>query len=121
MLIAMAIIGLKKKTYNLLQRTSMEVHDALYAFVQLKALMEAYKQFIYLLETEVLVYVKLWWPEVDWIVPLKAEAKAGFRLGVMVEYEGGPIEEFVEKWCQKNQQFEIKLRKEIKKGLEEAV
>lgn len=81
----------------------MEVHDALYGFVKLKELAEAYKQAIYLLEKEVLVYVKKWWPEVNWVVPLKAEAKAGFRLGIMVEYAGEPVEEFVDQWCRKNQ------------------
>lgn len=118
MLIAMAILEIKKKTYNLLQRASMEVHDSLYTFVKLIQLQEAYKQFIYLLEKEVLVYVKKWWPEVDWVVPLKAEAKAGFRLGVMAEYKGEPVEEFVEKWCQKNREFEKKMKEDMKKGLE---
>lgn len=103
MLIAMAITSLKKQTYNLLQTLSMEVHDSLYDFVQLRNLAEAYKQFIYLMEKDVLVYVKKWWPEVDWVVPLKAEAKAGFRLGVMVEYHGEPVEEFIDSWCKKNQ------------------
>ena len=103
MLIAMAITSLKKQTYNLLQTLSMEVHDSLYDFVQLRNLAEAYKQFIYLMEKDVLVYVKKWWPEVDWVVPLKAEAKAGFRLGVMVEYHGESVEEFIDSWCKKNQ------------------
>jgi DNA polymerase-1 len=115
MLIAMAIIGIKPQTYNLLQRPSMEVHDSLYVFVKLLKLVEAYKQFNQLMEKEILVYVAKWWPEVKWVVPLKSEAKAGFRLGVMVEYAGEPPEEFVEKWCQKNQQFQIKLQKEMKK------
>lgn len=117
MLIAMAIIGIRPKTYDLLQRPSMEVHDSLYAFVKLLKLAEAYKQFIQLLEKEVLVYVKKWWPKVDWVVPLKAEAKAGFRLGVMVEYKGETPEEFIEMWCQKNKKFELKLKEEMKKGM----
>lgn len=120
MLIAMAIMGLKPTTYNLLRRPSMEVHDSLYAFVKLLKLVEAYKQFIQLLEKAVLVYVKKWWPEVNWVVPLKAEAKAGLRLGVMVEYKGESPEEFIEMWCQKNAKFEKKLRAEMKKGLDDA-
>jgi DNA polymerase-1 len=107
MLISMAVLNLKKQTYRFLQRQSMEVHDALYGFVKLKELVGAYKEAIYLLEKEVLVYVKKWWPEVNWVVPLKAEAKAGFRLGIMVEYSGGPVEEFIDQWCQKNQKEAI--------------
>jgi DNA polymerase-1 len=117
MLIAMAVIGIKQQTYNLLQRPSMEVHDSLYVFVKLLKLMEAQKQFVQLLEKEVLVYVAKWWPEVNWVVPLKAETKAGFRLGVMVEYNGESPEEFVEAWCQKNRKFEIELKEEMKKGM----
>lgn len=121
MLVALAISGIKKQTYDLLQRLSMEVHDSLYAFVKLSKLVEAYKQFIQLLEKDVLVYVKKWWPEVNWVVPLKAEAKAGFRLGVMVEYQGESPEEFVEMWCQKNRKFELKLKEEMKKGMSDVV
>lgn len=117
MLVAMAILRMRPKTYHLLRRPSMEVHDSLYVFVLLKQLVEAYAQFIYLLETEVLVYVKKFWPEVAWVVPLKAEAKAGLRLGVMVEYKGESPEEFIEKWCQKNAAFEKKLKEEMKKGV----
>lgn len=120
MLIAMAILGLKQLTYNLLQRPSMEVHDSLYTFVKLLNLPEAYKQFIRLMEKTVLVYVKKWWPEVNWVIPLKAEAKAGLRLGVMVEYKGESPEEFIEMWCQKNRKFEKKLKEEMKKGLADA-
>lgn len=107
MLIAMAVTELKKRTYNLLQRMSMEVHDSLYSFVELGLLPVAYQQFMQLMEKDILTYVKKWWPEVDWVVPLKAEAKAGFRLGVMVEYAGEPVEKFVDSWCRKNQKEAI--------------
>ena len=113
MLIAMAIIRLRKKTYDLLQRPSMEVHDSLYIFTLLKQLQEAYKQFNYLMEKEVLAYVKKWWPEVDWVVPLQSESKAGFRLGVMVEYRGEPPGQFIDMWCEKNQQFQKRLKAQL--------
>lgn len=116
MLVAMAVMEMKKKTYKLLQRTSMEIHDSLYVFSKLRNLVEAHRQFIQLLEKAILEYVKKWWPEVNWVVPLKAEAKAGLRLGVMVDYSGQPPEEFLEMWCQKNRDFEKKLREEMKKG-----
>ena len=113
MLIAMAIIGTKPKTYDLLQAPSMEIHDAFYIFSKLDKMQETYKQFIHLMEKEVLVYVKKWWPEVNWVVPLKAEAKAGLRLGVMVEYKGQTSDEFVEEWCLANQAFQKRLKKEM--------
>lgn len=116
LLIALAVLKLQKKKYNLLQRPSMEAHDALISFTKLKNLPEAYKQVMYLMEKEVLVYVKKWWPEINWRVPLQAEFKAGFRYGVLVkDYKGGPPEEFLEKWCEANHKFELDLKKEMEK------
>jgi DNA polymerase-1 len=117
LLIALAIISLKKKTYNLLQRPAMEGHDAVVGYSKLRDLPETYKQGKLLLEKDVLLYVKKHWPQVDWQVPLLAEAKAGFRYGVLVpDYKGELAEEFVEKWCQKNAEFE----KDLKKQMQEA-
>jgi len=114
MLVVMAIMELKKKTYSLLQRPSMEVHDSLYVFTMLKQLVKAYQQFMHLMEKDVLVYVKKLWPEINWVVPLRSEAKAGFRLGVMVEYAGQSPEEFIDMWCQRNRDFEQKMWKQIR-------
>jgi DNA polymerase I len=113
MLIAMAVLGMKPQTYKLLQQASMEIHDAFYVFSKLRMLKEAHEKFIHLMENEVLIHVKKWWPEVNWVVPLKAEAKAGFRLGVMVEYSGGSIEEFIENWCLANRKFDKKMKKDM--------
>lgn len=121
LLIALAILEIKKKTYHLLQRLAMEGHDALVSFVALRDLLEAYKQIMYLLETDVLIYVKKWWPEIDWQVPLKAEAKVGFRYGVKIDYAGESVEEFVEKWCKENYEFEKKLKEDIEKPFELSV
>jgi DNA polymerase I len=113
-MMSFAILELKKKTYNLLQDMTMEIHDSLVTFTRLEDLPETYKQGKALLEKDVLEYVKKGWPELEWRVPLKADAKAGFRMGVLVEkYKGEPPEEFVEKWCEKNLEFEKKLAKEI--------
>lgn len=115
MLIAMAVLEMKKQTYHLLQRLCMEVHDSLVAYTALEELPETYRQGIQLLERGVLEYIKKHWPELNWQVPLKAEAKAGFRLGVLVkDYKGGPVDEFLEEWCQQNKKFEDKMRKQIK-------
>jgi len=117
LLIAMAIIGMKPKTYDLLQRLCMEIHDALYVYVKVKQLADAYPQFMELMEKHVLKYVEQWWPEVNWVVPLKSEAKAGFRLGVMAEYTGQPVEQWLEEWCEKN----LELERKIKRQMAEAV
>jgi DNA polymerase-1 len=117
LLIAFAIMELKKNTYNLLQRLSMEGHDALVGYTKVRQLPDTYRQAKQLLEKDVLVYVKKWWPEVNWSVPLKAEAKAGFRYGVLVkDYMGEPPEEFLQKWCEENHKFEKKLREDIEKS-----
>lgn len=116
LMIALAILEKKKKTYKLLQRLSMEIHDSLVGFGKVKHLLEIYKLAMQLLEKDVLEYIKEAWPEVEWEVPLKAEAKAGFRLGILVEYAGEPVEEFIEKWCEANHKFETDLRKQMQDG-----
>ena len=112
-LMSMALMELKKKTYHLLNDLCMEVHDSLIGFGNLRDLPEIYKQVKYLLEVDTMKYVKAYWPELNWSVPLKAEAKAGLRLGVMCEYAGEPAEEFIEKWCEENHKFEKKLAEDM--------
>ncbi len=121
LLIAMAITSMKKQTYNLLQRLAMEGHDALVGYTRLRDLPETYGQAIQLMEKEVLLYVKKEWPDLDWQVPLKAEAKAGFRYGVMVEYKGESTDVFLEQWCEKNQKLEQRVTEEIRKSKYELV
>jgi DNA polymerase I-like protein with 3'-5' exonuclease and polymerase domains len=116
LLIAMAITSMKQQTYNLLQKLAMEGHDALVGYTKLKELVETYKQAVYLMEKEVLLYVKKEWPELDWKVPLKAEAKAGFRYGVLVPYAGESTEVFLESWCKKNHELELRVEEEIRKA-----
>lgn len=112
-LMSMALMELKKKTYHLLYDMCMEVHDSLIGFGDLRNLPEIYKQVKYLLEVDTLKYVKAYWPDLNWTVPLKAEAKAGLRMGVMLEYAGESAEEFAQKWCEKNHEFEEQLRKDM--------
>ena len=71
-MISFAILELKKRTYNFLQDMSMEIHDSLVAFTNLEDLPRTYRQGKQLLEEDVLLYVKKWWPELNWKVPLKA-------------------------------------------------
>ncbi len=112
--IALALLQLKQQTYKLLLRLSMEIHDSLVAYCQLQNLPETHRVMLDLLERDVLVYVKEHWPKITWRVPLKAEGKAGFRLGVLEKYEGEPSAEFLERWCMKNKEFEDKLALEMK-------
>jgi len=99
-LIAMALLHLKPRTYHLLQRSVMEVHDALYFLVKLRHLAEAYHQGKQLLETEVVKYTDRYFRR-KLQVPLIAEAEAGFCLGSCVEYNAEPIEEFLKSWREK--------------------
>ncbi len=114
MLIAMATMELYQETYNRIQEATMEVHDALYIFCKLKYLQEAFKQFMELLEKKVIFIAEKWWP-IKWDIPLKAEAKAGFRLGVLLPYDGEPPLDFLNKWCEKNYKFEKSLKEKMSK------
>lgn len=115
-LISLAVLEIRKVTYNLLQRLTMEIHDSLVGFGALRDLPEIYKQGRLLLEKEVLRYVKKGWPELNWRVPLKAESKAGFRFGVLAAYEGGPVNEFLRQWCEENKEFESEMQKQMSKA-----
>ncbi|SRR6266566_2601387 len=111
LLISLAVMELKKVTYHLWQRMCMEIHDSLAAFVALKNLPEAFKQGVQILEKDTLLYVKKHWPKLDWKIPLKAEGKAGFRMGTLVkDYMGESPDEFLENWCAENRKFEKSLK-----------
>lgn len=119
MLISVAGVKRRPVTYSLLQKPSLEIHDALYFFVQLKNLWLAIKQGKNLLEKEPIRVCKSEF-DIDWHVPLKAEPKAGFRFGVQVKdlgLEGGPqtTSEFLNKWCQGSREHNLKLKYELKK------
>ena len=107
-LIALALLDLKPKTYNLLQKCIMEVHDALYFRVKLRNLQKAYRQLMYLFETDASLYAEREW-KIKLQVPILAEAEAGFCMSSTVSYEGEPLEEFLAKWRKK--QAEIDARK----------
>lgn len=104
-LIALALLSIKPKTYHLLQDPIMEVHDALYWRVRLRDLQEAYRQGKELLEHGVILYVLREFKR-KLLVPLVAESKAGFCLGSMVDYHGEPVSEFLPKWRAKHIEVE---------------
>ncbi len=108
LLIAMALLKLKPRTYELLHWGSkilMEVHDALYFRIPLYTLPEAYRVALKLFQVDIPAYIEQYFKRTLG-VPLVAEAKAGFCMGSMVDYKGEPIEEFLPKWREKHLEIE---------------
>lgn len=113
-LMAIALLHMKPKTYNQLQRPCMEVHDALYFFVKFRNLLEAYQQASKLLETDVVEYAAKNFNR-RLRIPMIAEAKAGFCLGSLVKFDGQPLAELLTSWRKKHQDVEAKGWKELLK------
>ena len=107
LLIALALLNLKPRTYNLLQRCLMEVHDALYFFVKLRDLVEAQKQIKHLFEVGAYDYAQKQF-NLKLQVPLLAESSAGFCMGSMIDYNGEPLDEFIPAWQKKQREIESK-------------
>lgn len=102
-MLALALLHTKPKTYHLLQKPLMEIHDAMYWFVKLRDLPTAYHQCKALLEQDTVRYTKTWFGK-TLKIPLIAEASAGFCLGSMVDYSGEPVAEFLDSWRKKHQE-----------------
>lgn len=102
MLFAMALIYLKPKSLKYLQNPVMEVHDAFVFFSKLKDIGKTNTSMLQLLETEVLKYVKKNY-DIDFLVPLKAEAKVGLRYGVQSKYFGGDWKQFIFDYARTNE------------------
>ena len=114
LLIAMALIHMKPRTFNMLQTPVMEVHDALDFFVKVRDLPEAHKQGKHLLEVAVVEYTAKHFKR-KLKVPLIAEAEAGFCLGSLSEYGGEPVEEWLPKWREHHVAAEKKSWAELEK------
>ncbi len=106
-LIAIALLHIKPKTYDLLQKPLMEVHDALYWLTKLRDMREAYAQQKYLLQEGVPAYVKSEFG-ITLQVPLIADSTAGFCMGSMVEYKGESMHTFLKAWQTKHKEVEAK-------------
>lgn len=109
-LIAMALLRLKPKTYDLLQNPVMEVHDELVFRVRFGTLPEADVQLRSLLQEGVPAYCKKEFGLV-WRIPLVAETEAGFCRGSMVSYGTKPIppiEQFLPDWRKKHKEVASK-------------
>jgi len=111
-LMAMALLHLRPRTYNLLQRLCLEVHDALVFFVKLRHLHEAYKQARQLLQVDVVEYAAKHFGR-RLRVPMIAEGKAGFNLGSTVLFTGQPLEQFLVEWRAKHKSVEEKGWKKL--------
>ena len=109
----MALLYRKPKTYNLLQKSIMEVHDALVFLVKVRDLPQAYAQGKQLLEVEIPKYVKEVFGR-TLHVPLASEATAGFRYGAMTDYHGAKPVEFIKAWRAKNETVDKKVAEEFK-------
>lgn len=108
-LIAMALLRLEPKRYNLLQCPIMEVHDELVFSVMFGKLVEADAQLRHLFEVGVVNYIKNHF-KMSLPIPLKAETKAGFNRGSMISFEDKEtdtplpipsLEEFLTEWRKK--------------------
>jgi DNA polymerase-1 len=97
MLMAMALLDQKKRTYNLLQTPVLQIHDSLYFWVRFRDVIEAYRQVKELMEVDVVKQAARKF-SVKLRVPLIAEVKVGFNMGSMVEYNGGSLTELLEAW-----------------------
>jgi DNA polymerase-1 len=106
-LIALALLHMKPRTYNMLQRYIAEIHDQLVFFVKLKDLQSAYSQGRQLLEQEVVKYTAKHFHH-RMQVPLISEAEAGFCFGSFMEYNGETWQEFLPKWRAKHLEVEAK-------------
>ena len=107
LLIALALLDLKPRTYSLLQYCIMEVHDALFFIVRLGDLVEAYKQLMHLFEVGAFEYAQRQF-NLKLRVPILAEATAGFTMASMIEYEGCGLEEFLPAWRKKQHEIDAK-------------
>jgi DNA polymerase-1 len=99
-LIAMALLRLKPKTYEILQTPVMEVHDELVFKVRFRDLLVAQVKLKFLLETGVPNFIASHFKR-KLKVPLVSELSMGFTRGSMVKYEEGDvptIERFLADW-----------------------
>lgn len=113
LLMALASLKRKRKTYALIRTPNMEIHDSIVCSVALRDLREATKQAVYLLEQEVLNVLRNDFG-LKWKIPLKAEPKVGFRFGVTVDYTPeSKIGPTLVEWCKANKKSNIALQKEL--------
>ena len=108
-LMAMALIRLQPKRFSLLQRPTMEVHDALYFKAPFRHLRTAHQQAKDLLEVAVPEYAASHFKR-PLRVPLIAEASAGFCLGSQIEFtDAMSLKQILTAWRTKHKAVTSKM------------
>ena len=112
LLCAMALMNVRPDLFPALERPIMEVHDSIVWRTKVRDLPEAYKQSKFMLEKAVPQYIRKVWGR-SLRVPLLAEATVGFRYGVQVDYEGGPLPILLNDWKEKNVKVDAEMAEEF--------
>lgn len=111
LLIALALLHLRPRTYNLLQECLAEIHDELVFRVPLRYLPQGYAQLMALFQGAYEYAQRRF--KLKLRVPLVAEAAAGFCLASRVDYAGDPLSEFLPKWRARQREIERKRWEEL--------
>lgn len=115
MLMGLVPLQRNKEKYKLLRKPQLEIHDAIYFIVKLKDLFKGALLGQEMLEKDAIEIVKNDFG-IDWKVPLKAEPKGALRFGIQIKDIGGKGPknewEFLNKWCEKNRELQIRFQKE---------
>jgi len=115
LLICLALLHRKPQTYRLIHTPESENHDALTTRVRLRDLFDAVKILRQLAEHDVVDVLRDEF-KLDWQIPMRADIKAGFRYGVMVELKPDTtMGQFMNSWCEANQECQRELWTELKK------
>lgn len=115
LLIGMAALKSRPKDFpHLIGKLLMEVHDELTFRVKLKYLKKAYKEVMFLMQEAIPQQIRKWF-KFKLKVPLVADAKAGFRRGVLVDYKGQSTESFIKAWRKENIVVEGMVYRSFKK------
>jgi DNA polymerase-1 len=115
LMICLALLHRDQEKYKLIRTPEAENHDALSIRLKLRKLFEAMHIVKTLAEKDVIHSLKQDF-KLDWRVPFKADVKAGFRYGVMVEIdEHSTMQDFMNNWCTENQKCQRELWIELKK------
>lgn len=115
LVMSVATLHRKPKTYKLLLNPNKEIHDALYFRVRLLDLFKAIDKGHDLMVKEPVNIVENDF-HMEKKVPLSAKPKAGFRFGVQIEGLNDGINnewDFLNAWCKENKLLEDKYKKDL--------
>ena len=116
LMIALGLLNVHPKRFDLLQCPVADVHDALVFYTTVRNLPKACQQLVMLMEHAVpeAVHKTFGW---ELSVPLVTEAKAGFKYGSQIDYYvaadelyGLSAREFLAQWCEKYKAIKAKFK-----------